>query len=227
MRSGSLRKSVPAKKATSNSTLPRSRKADASLETKSPQRIVATNPESASRAGLTQHNPPKQTRDRVPPPQRERILQEYSTGKSISDISKQEKRNRETIGKIVHGPEMQAHVWALRESWFGLGSDAISAVRHSLTVQKDGRLGFQILASIGVVPSQEERQLLTTPPPEEETEENMRVVKMIAQLMNIKIQEANILGRREPELEEGLRKVGGKINYERGTIEPVEKKSET
>jgi len=158
MDSGSLRNSLPAKKAASNSTLPRSRNAGASLETKSPQPTGATEPKSASKTSLNQRNPPKQTRDRVPPPQRERILQDYAAGKSITDISKQEKRNRQTVGKIVHGPEMAAHVQTLRERWYGLGPDAISAVEDALTNQKDGRLAFQFLASIGVVPSPAERE---------------------------------------------------------------------
>jgi hypothetical protein len=98
-------------------------------------------------------------------------LQAYAAGKSITDISKQEKRNRETVGKIVHGPEMAAHVQALRERWYGLGSDAIDAVDHGLTEKKDGRLGFQVLASIGVLPSPAEiatqRQAMSPPEDEE------------------------------------------------------------
>ena len=80
-------------------------------------------------------------------------MQSYASGKSITDISKQEKRNRETVGKIVHGPEMAAHVQALRERWYGLGDDAVNAVEDGLRNQKDGRLGLQLLASIGVLPS--------------------------------------------------------------------------
>ena len=98
-------------------------------------------------------------------------MQAYAAGKSITDISKQEKRNRETVGKIVHGPEMAAHVQALRERWYGLGSDAIDAVDHGLTEKKDGRLGFQVLASIGVLPSPAEiatqRQAMSPPEDEE------------------------------------------------------------
>jgi hypothetical protein len=98
-------------------------------------------------------------------------MQSYASGKSITDISKQEKRNRETVGKIVHGPEMAAHVQALRERLYGLGSDAIDAVEDALTNQKDGRLAFQLLASIGVLPSPAEiatqRQAMSPPEDEE------------------------------------------------------------
>jgi len=39
----------------------------------------------------------------------------------------------------------------------GLGFDALGAMQHALQIQKDGRLGHQVLADIGVIPSAEER----------------------------------------------------------------------
>lgn len=80
----------------------------------------------------------------------------------------------------MHGPEVQAEVRALRERWFGLGSDAIDAVDHALTEKKDGRLGFQVLASIGVVPSPAERQWLTPPPPTDEEAEINKIAVALA-----------------------------------------------
>jgi hypothetical protein len=130
------------------------------LLTQSPKRTDKANRESTFESGANQHKPAKRTRNRVPPPQRERILQKYVEGKSITDISKEEGRNRETVAKIVRGTEMEEYVRTMRERWFGLGQDAISAVEHALTEQKDGRLGFQLLDSIGVIPSPEERRSL-------------------------------------------------------------------
>jgi hypothetical protein len=130
------------------------------LVTQSPKRTDKANSESTFESGANQHKPAKRTRNGVPPPQRERILQKYVEGKSITDISKEEGRNRETVAKIVRGTEMEEYVRTMRERWFGLGQDAISAVEHALTEQKDGRLGFQLLESIGVIPSPEERRSL-------------------------------------------------------------------
>jgi hypothetical protein len=157
MRSRSLCKSLSAKTNSADSTVPRSRKSDVSRKPKFLQRTGAANRESTLEAGINQHKPAKQTRNRVPPPQRERILQKFVSGKSIVEISSEENRNRETISKIVRGPEMEEFVRTMRERFYGLGLDAISAVRHSLREQNDGRLGFQLLASIGVIPSPEER----------------------------------------------------------------------
>ena len=128
------------------------------LLTKSPKRTDKANRESTFESGANQHKPAKRTRNRVPPPQRERILQKYVEGKSITDISQEEGRNRETVAKIVRGIEMEEYVRTMRERWFRLGLHAISAVEHQLTEQKDGRLGFQLLESIGVIPSPEERR---------------------------------------------------------------------
>jgi hypothetical protein len=51
----------------------------------------------------------------IPPHQRKRILRKYIAGKSIIAISKEEIRNRETVGRIVHGSEMKEYVRAKRE----------------------------------------------------------------------------------------------------------------
>jgi len=183
MGSKSLRKPLRANTASSASTVARSQNTGVSRNTEAPKPTGAANGDSASKTSTTQHKPAKRSRNRVPPPQRERILQAYAAGKSITDISKQEKRNRETVGKIVHGPEMAAHVQALRERWYGLGSDAIDAVENGLTNQKDGRLGFQVLASIGVLPSPAEiatqRQAMS-PPEDDEAAKHRIAVGLMA-----------------------------------------------
>lgn len=177
-----------------------------SLKTKSLKRPIKANHESTSESSANQLKPAKQTRNRVPPLQRERILQKHVPGKSISAISQEENRNRETVSKIVRGPEMQEYVRAMRERFFGLSLDAIAAVRHSMTQQKDGRLGFNLLASIGVVPTQEEKQLLTAPGPEPESDEDAEVKRIMAGLIEIIIERAKIFGHREPEIEAELKK---------------------
>jgi hypothetical protein len=198
-----------------------------SLKTTSVNRTCKSNRDSSLESGANQLNPAKRTRNRVPPPQRERILQKYVEGKSVKDISKEEGRNRETVGRIVHGPEMQQHVRAMRERWFGLAPAAISAVRHALTKQKDGRLGFQLLSSIGVIPSPEERQTLTISEVQTEGDEDARAKKIMADLIEMAFERARVFGFRQEKLEEDLEQVGGKINSEAGKIEPLDKKTTT
>jgi hypothetical protein len=180
-----------------------------------------------SKTSTNQHNPAKRTRNRVPPPQRERILQKYVNGKSIRDISKEEQRNRETVSKIVHGPEMQEHVRAMRERWFGLAPDAISAVEHGLTEQKDGRLGFQLLASIGVIPSPQERQLLAA----EQAAAGMSVMdyreRIGKGLMYGALHKAAYYEAPLREMDEQLKKAGAKFNYETCKFERLEEKATT
>jgi hypothetical protein len=87
-------------------------------------------------------------------------MQRYVTGESIRQIARDEQRDRATVTKIVRSDEMNAFVQELREHYYALGTDAMDAVQHALQVERDGRLGRQLLADIGVIPSAEERYAL-------------------------------------------------------------------
>ncbi len=230
MRSVPSRKTWIKKTAASRSTNPQSRKSADELKSALVQQIVATNSGSTLEPRINQLNPAKRMRNRVPPPQRERILGKYITGKSITDISKEEERNRETVARIVHGPEMQEYVRTMRERFYALGGDAISAIQHTLQQENDGRLGFQVLASIGVIPSLEERQLLAASlavTGSDEEAEEAGVKRYLGLMIDHAIEVNSMFGRRCPELDAELEKISGRINYETGKIEPVEKKTAT
>jgi hypothetical protein len=80
-------------------------------------------------------------------------MQRYIGGASIRQIAREERRDRATVTKIVRSSEMNAVVQKIRERYYGLGFDALDAVQHTLRIQKDGRLGRQLLVDIGVAPS--------------------------------------------------------------------------
>jgi len=84
----------------------------------------------------------------------------YAGGESIRQIAREEQRDRATVTKIVRSDEMNAEVRKMREQYYGLGYDALHAVQHALKIQKDGRLGHQLLANLGVIPSAEERHAM-------------------------------------------------------------------
>lgn len=123
-----------------------------------PQRTPLQQFQKTRRQGLrtNRQNQPRSTkkpRTIVPPPQSARIMQRYIGGDSIRQIARDERRDRATVTKIVRSDEMNAVVQKMRERYFGLGFDALDAVQHTLQVQKDGRLGRQLLVDIGVAPS--------------------------------------------------------------------------
>ena len=86
----------------------------------------------------------------------------FIAGQGIRQISREEGRARQTVTKIVRSEKMQAYVQALRERFYGLGDDALSAVQHALQQRKDPQLAYRLLMDIGVVPSAEERHLIAT-----------------------------------------------------------------
>lgn len=152
MRSASLLKTTPEKTISSNSTAPRSQRSDDSLKTTAVQRTGAARDKSFVDTSVNQHKPAKRTRNRIPPPQRERILQKYVAGKSVALIAREENRNRESVTRIVRGDEIQELVQRMRAEFYGLAFDAIDAIRHTLQQQKDGRLGYRVLMDIGAIP---------------------------------------------------------------------------
>jgi hypothetical protein len=140
MRSGSPLAAPPGKPILSNSTAPRSQRSDDSLKTTSIRRTGAAHDKPVVDTSVNQHKPAKRSRNRVPPPQRERILQKYVAGKSVALIAREENRNRESVTRIVRGDEIQELVQRMRAEFYGLAFDAIEAVRHTLQQQKDGRI---------------------------------------------------------------------------------------
>jgi hypothetical protein len=107
----------------------------------------------------------KKPRTIVPAPQSARMIQRYVDGQSIRQIAREERRDRATVTKIVRSEEVQVFVQKMRERFYGLAFDAMSAVEHSLQQQNDARLGYRILSDIGIVPSAGERYSIATQPP--------------------------------------------------------------
>lgn len=66
-----------------------------------------------------QHKPAKQTRHRIPPAQRLRVMEKYALGQNQTAIASEEKINRETVARIVKSEEMQAFTEEIRDRWRG------------------------------------------------------------------------------------------------------------
>jgi hypothetical protein len=113
-----------------------------------------------SKPSQNQPQPAKKSHSRIPLPQYERIIGRHIAGDSIRKISRDEKRDRETVTRIVRSESVQSYIQELRESYIGLGPMAFNAVRNALRSDKYGRLGHEILGNIGVIPSPRERDAL-------------------------------------------------------------------
>jgi len=110
-----------------------------------------THKQKAPKTSQTKPDPAKNPRTNVPSPQSARIIKRFISGQSIRKIAREEKRDRETVKRLVQSDEVREYVLALRAQFYGLGSDAVDAVQHQLRQEKNGRLGLEILRDIGVV----------------------------------------------------------------------------
>jgi hypothetical protein len=63
-------------------------------------------------------------------------------------------READAIARRIPSDEMHAAVQKLSGEFYALGSEALDAIRYELDVRKDGRLGYQVLKVMGVIPCQ-------------------------------------------------------------------------
>ena len=102
---------------------------------------------------------------RIPAPQIERIKQRHIMGQSQREIARAEGRSRPTIARIVKSEEMQAFVQEMRERFFGLAPDALTAIEYALQEQRDASIALEVLRDVGVRPRKgEQLQLSSTTP---------------------------------------------------------------
>jgi hypothetical protein len=194
-----------------------------STKPKSPsQAIPKRRTTQGGQSSRVRHGQPRSTKIRrtvVPPPQSARIVGRYIAGASIREISREEKRDRATVTKIVRSDQVGDYICRVKERFYALGEDALNAVQHALREQKDGRLGFQLLASIGAVPSPMELERLQTA--QATSDEEGAVREMGLRLLGCAMERARVYGHDLPELKEDLKKVGGRFNRKTGKIEPL------
>jgi hypothetical protein len=117
----------------------------------SPPLSIQTQPRAAERAKVL----------RIPEPKQERVRTRYLLGQSQREISRTEDLDRGTVSRIVASDETARRVTQMRERLYGLGQLALEAVERVVR-NGDGRLAYQILQDIAVVPSLEERQSVLT-----------------------------------------------------------------
>jgi hypothetical protein len=113
---------------------------------------LTTRPAAPMQASTVRLKPTKQTRHRIPAPQRIRVMQKYALGQNQTAIARDENLNRETVAKIVRSAEMDAYVEEKRELWRGLCDPAIEVIRQKLK-EGDKEVALRILESNGVIPA--------------------------------------------------------------------------
>jgi hypothetical protein len=121
-----------------------------------------------------------------------------------------------TVTRIVRASEVQAYVQDLRAAYYGLGQDAVEALRRSLRSTTDGKIAYQLLADIGVVPDQEERQRSRAVRTQEDEDREARV--WIVKLLHCALQRRLAYGMSINEFEKDVKQLGLRIDHSAGAI---------
>ena len=107
----------------------------------------------------------------------------------------------------------------LRAAYYGMGQDALEALRRALRTSADGKIAYQLLADIGVVPTLEDRQRTGfTPNPDDESGKPRM---WIGRFIQCAIQRAIAFGESTDELEKGLENLGLRIDQKTGAVVPI------
>jgi hypothetical protein len=161
-----------------------------------------------------QHKPAKQTRNRIPPIQRLRVMEEYALGRNQTAIAREEGLNRESIGRIVKSAEMESYTEQVRERWRGLCDAAVESVRR-LIAQDDRQTVFRVLESNGIIAPQGQVQSpsaqTAAKPPQDE-----RVKQLTAAFAEVAVERARVFKTPFPELAEVAEAKGIKLDFSLG-----------
>lgn len=176
-----------------------------------PKAIVNQSAEKQTKCLASQLKPSK--RQRIPEPQRIRVMQLYALGKNQTAIANEEKLNRETVGRIVKSEEMNDFVEQMRAQFRGLCDLAIAALHQQL--QAGGKeaieIAWRVLETNGIIPprGQVVSQVIQHEPTEDES-----VQKMLSAFGRIAMERARVFNTPFPELEEAAEQAGVKLDEE-------------
>ena len=167
-----------------------------------------TKPPATAQAAI-QPKPAKKKRNRIPPVQRLRVMEKYALGHNQTAIAKQERINRETVGRIVKCPEMDAYVEEKRELWRGLCDPALEVLRQKLK-EGDKEVALRILETNGVIPLRGATfniQTAAKPTGDERVRQLMEAFAAVA------IERARVFKTPFPEIQEVADKIGVKLGF--------------
>jgi hypothetical protein len=141
-------------------------------------------------------------------------MQLYALGKNQTAIAKEEKLNRETVGRIVKGEEMNDFVERMRAQLRGLSELAIVALHQQL--QAGGKeaieIAWRVLETNGIIPPEGQAVNYSAQPPDAAMSEDESVQKMISAFGRIAMERARVFNTPFPELEEAAAQAGVKFN---------------
>ena len=89
----------------------------------------------------------------IPVTDQNKIVRLYlEEGRSISWISRELHRDRETVNRIVHAPAVQAALDSAQRRLLGYVHNWIDSINYAVDTEQDGALAFKLLERFGVIP---------------------------------------------------------------------------
>ena len=101
----------------------------------------------------------------VPAPQIARIRSRHVAGQSNREIAFAEGRSKDTVAKIVNAADFDQYIRKIQEEPYGLAPEAILSLKVALKLDSGGRLSYDFLKDLGVVPGRRQANVAPRPGP--------------------------------------------------------------
>jgi hypothetical protein len=96
---------------------------------------------------------------RITLPMQAQIIALFVKGYSLSEISRQTHRARQTVTKICRSEDVQAKIQELRARLLGESDDWLESINFAVTHETDARLACKLSEAFGIIPTREKNAL--------------------------------------------------------------------
>jgi hypothetical protein len=121
-------------------------------------------------------------------------------GQSNREIAFAEGRCKDTVAKIVNTADFDQYITKMQEETYGLAPEALLSLRVALKLDSSGRLSYDFLKDLGVIPDRRQTNLAQVPEQVPTTEEDA-VMREAIKLSFLMINQAKTFSQPLPSLD--------------------------
>jgi hypothetical protein len=156
----------------------------------------------ARKLGQNRKKVVRSPRFNIPAPQIARIRLRHIAGQSNREIAFAERRCKDTVAKIVNAADFGGYITKMQEEMYGLAPEALLSLRVALQLDSSGRLSYDFLKDIGVIPVRRNMSVAQGQESALSITEDEAVMREAIKLGYLTMNQAKIFNQQLPNLDE-------------------------